>query len=93
MMGTRERVSLPGVLTGGYGKVTEAKRPLDAGALWRGLLCLVLGGILFLFIRNNHLLAHGSRILWNIEVLTMLVLLSIPFVISLVHFFRSLQRR
>ncbi len=73
--------------------MAEDKQPFDSGVLLRALLCVVLGGILFLFIHNNHLLAHGSHILLNVEVLAMLLLLSIPFLISIIHFFRSLLRK
>ncbi len=73
--------------------MAEDKQPVDSGVLLRALLCIVLGGILFLFIHNNHLFAHGNHILFDIEVLVMLILLSVPFLLSMIHFFRSLLRK
>lgn len=55
------------------------------------LFCLFLAGSLFLFIRNNALLAHGGRNLWHPETLVMLGVLGIPFIIALLHLLRHLR--
>ena len=67
------------------------KRAFDWGIVFTALTCLFLGGSLFLFIRNNQLLAHGGRNLWHPESLVMLGVLGIPFVLVLLHFARSLR--
>jgi hypothetical protein len=53
---------------------------------------MFLGGGLFLFIRNNALLAQGGRNLWHPEVLVMLGVIGIPFVLGVLHFVRNLRR-
>jgi hypothetical protein len=47
---------------------------------------------LFLFIRNNQLLARGGRNLWHPDAWIMLGVLGIPFVLVLLHFTRRLRR-
>lgn len=64
----------------------------DGGTILSILACLLLGGGLFLFIRNNSLFAHGGRNLWDPEALVMLGVLGIPFVLMLLQLVRSLGR-
>jgi hypothetical protein len=47
---------------------------------------------LFLFIRNNALLAHGGRNLVHPEALIMLAVLGIPFVLVLLHVIRGFRQ-
>jgi hypothetical protein len=70
--------------------VADTKAPFDWGVVFRALLCLFLGGSLFLFIRNNYL-AYGSHIFYTPEALVMLGVLGIPFLLSLLHFMRSFR--
>ena len=69
--------------------MADARTPFDWSLIFRVLLCLFLGGGFVLFVRNNHLLEHGFRVLANLEVLVMLALLGIPFLFALVHLIRS----
>jgi hypothetical protein len=69
--------------------VKERRQPFDWGMLFSILACFCLGAGLFLFIRNNHLLADGARNLWRVESLVMLAVLGIPFVLMLLHLVRS----
>ena len=71
----------------------EAKNEFDWSVIFRGLLCLFLGGGFVLFVRNNDLLEHGFPVLANPEVLIMLALLGIPFLFALVHLMRSFSSR
>ena len=72
--------------------VNDEKKPFDWGIAFSALVCLFLGGSLFLFIRNNALFAHGGRNLWHPDALIMLGVLGIPFVLVLLHFARRLRR-
>jgi len=65
----------------------------DSGVIFRVLLCVFLGACLYLFIRNNHLFAHGARNLQHPEALVMFAVLGIPFIVSVVHLVRRLRRR
>lgn len=69
------------------------KPPFDWGILFSMLLCVLLGGGLFLFIRNNALLANGGENLWHPEALTMLGVLGIPLVLVILHVMRSFRRQ
>jgi hypothetical protein len=57
------------------------------------LACILLGGGLFLFIRNNALFANGARNLWHIESLIILGLLGVLFVLTLLHVVRGIRQR
>jgi hypothetical protein len=70
----------------------DEKRPFDWSFVFSILACLFLGMGLFLFIRNNALLAHGGRNLWHLEALAMLGVLGVPFVLVLLHVVRHLRR-
>ena len=70
----------------------ERKQPFDWGMVFTVLICMFLGGSLFLFIRNNDLLAHGARNLWHPEALIMFGVLGIPFVLVLLHLIRHARR-
>jgi len=72
--------------------VDDEKRGVVSDVIFRVLLCLFLGACLYLFITNNQLFAHGARNLQHPEALVMLVVLGIPFVLSVVHLVRSLRR-
>ena len=65
----------------------------DSGLIFRVVLCIFLGGCLYLFIRNNHLFANGARNLQHPEALAMFAVLGIPFILSVVHLVRSLRRQ
>ena len=71
----------------------DAKSAVASSLIFRGVLCVLLGGCLYLFIRNNHLFAHGAHNLQHPEALVMFVVLGIPFVVSVVHLVRSLHRQ
>ena len=72
----------------------DAEKPaLDSGLIFRGVLCVFLGGCLYLFIRNNHLVANGARNLQHPEALVMFAVLGMPFILSVVHLVRSLHRQ
>ena len=72
----------------------DAEKPAwDSGLIFRVVLCVFLGGCLYLFIRNNHLFAHGARNLQRPEALVMFAVLGIPFAVSLVHLVRRLRRQ
>jgi hypothetical protein len=73
--------------------VGDEKQPFDWGIVFSTLACLLLGGGLFLFIRNNALLAHGGRNLWHPEALIMLGVLGVPFVLVFLHVVRSFRRQ
>ena len=70
--------------------MTDEKKPFDWGIAFSALVCLFLGGSLFLFIRNNQLLADGGRNLWHPDALVMLGVLGVPFVLVLLHCARRL---
>jgi hypothetical protein len=59
--------------------------------VFSAIACLLLGGGLFLFIRNNALLTHGGRNLLYPEALIMLAVLGIPFVLVLLHIIRGFR--
>ena len=69
--------------------VRDERPPFDWGIVFRMIACLLLGGGLLLFIRNNDLLAHGGRNLLYPEALIMLAVLGIPFILVLLHLVRS----
>jgi hypothetical protein len=73
--------------------VDDEKPSFDSGLLLRVVFCVLLGGCLFLFIRNNQLFAHGARNLRYPEALVMFAVLGIPFVVSVVHLVRRLRQR
>jgi hypothetical protein len=73
--------------------VGNEKQQFDWGLFFSALACLFLGGGLFLFIRNNALLADGGRNLWHPEALIMLGVLGVPFVLVLLHVVRSCRRQ
>jgi hypothetical protein len=73
--------------------VEHEKQQFDWGTVFSVMACLLLGGGLFLFIRNNALLANGGRNLWHPEALVMLGVLGVPFVLVLLHVVRSLRRQ
>jgi hypothetical protein len=64
--------------------------PFDWGILFSMIACVCLGAGLFLFIRNNDLLANGAQNLRHPEALIMLAVLGIPFVLMLLHLIRTL---
>ena len=70
----------------------EERRRIDGSMVVSIVACLFLAASLFLFIRNNALLAHGGRNLWNPEALVMLGVLGIPFILILLQLLRSLRR-
>jgi len=72
--------------------VHDERPSFDAGLLFRVVLCVLLGGCLYLFIRNNHLLAHGARNLRHPEALVMFAVLGTPFILSVLHLVRRLHR-
>lgn len=65
----------------------------DSSLVFRVFLCLLLGIVLFLFIRNNDLLAQGGRNLRNPEALIMLAIFGFPFLLSCFHLIRGWCRR
>lgn len=71
----------------------DEKPTFDSGLIFRVVLCVFLGGCLYLFITNNQLFAHGARNLRHPEALVMLAVLGIPFVVSVVHLVRRLRRQ
>ena len=71
----------------------DEKPSFDSGLIFRVVLCVFLGGCLYLFIRNNHLFAHGARNLQYPEALVMFAVLGIPFVVSVVHLVRRLRHQ
>jgi hypothetical protein len=71
--------------------MADEKRAFNWSLVFSILACLCLGVGLFLFIRNNELLAHGGRNLWHLEALIMLGVLGIPFVLVLLHVVRHLR--
>jgi len=71
----------------------DDERPFfDSGLLFRVVLCVLLGGCLYLFSRNNQLFANGARNLQHPEALVMFAVLGIPFVVSVVHLVRRLRQ-
>jgi len=71
----------------------DDERPFfDSSLLFRVVLCVFLGGCLYLFIRNNHLFANGARNLQHPEALVMFAVLGIPFAVSVVHLVRRLRQ-
>ena len=72
--------------------MAKAQPSFDSGLLFRAVLCVFLGGCLYLFIRNNNLFAQGARNLWHPEALVMFAVLGVPFILSVVHLVRSLRR-
>jgi DMSO reductase anchor subunit len=73
--------------------VEDEKTAFDWGIVFTALACLFLGGSLFLFIRNNELLAHGGRNFLHPEALIMFGVLGIPFIMVLLHLVRSVRRQ
>jgi hypothetical protein len=73
--------------------VNGTKQSLDWGTVFTVLICVFLGGSLFLFIRNNALFADGARNLWHPEALVMFGVLGIPFVLVLLHLIRHARRQ
>ena len=73
--------------------MSDEKSAVDSGLIFRVVLCVFLGGCVYLFIRNNHLFANGARNLQHPEALVMFAVLGIPFVLSVVHLVRSLRRQ
>lgn len=71
----------------------DEKPAFDSGLIFRLVLCVFLGGCLYLFIKNNDLFAHGARNLWHSEALVMFAVLGIPFMLSVLHLVRSLRRQ
>ena len=69
----------------------DSNASVDWSAVFTALFCLFLAGCLFLFIRNNDLLASGGRNLWHTESLMMLGVIGIPFILTLLHFIRNLR--
>ncbi len=67
----------------------EQQPPFDWGIVFSVVACLCLGAGLFLFIRNNQLLANGAQNLRHPEAFVMLAVLGIPFVLMFVHLIRS----
>ena len=67
----------------------QEKQPFDWGMVFSVLACFCLGVGLFLFIRNNALLANGAQNLWRLDAIVMLGVLGIPFVLMLVHLIRA----
>jgi succinate dehydrogenase hydrophobic anchor subunit len=72
--------------------VDKDKSTFDANILLRVLLCLFLGACLYLYITNNNLFANGAHNLQTPEAIVMFFVLGIPFVLALVHLWRSLRR-
>lgn len=72
--------------------VRDERPPFDWGIVFRMIACLLLGGGLFLFIRNNDLLAHGGRNLLYPEALIMFAVLGIPFILVLLHLVRGFRQ-
>lgn len=69
----------------------DGNASFDWSAIFTALFCLFLAGCLFLFIRNNDLLARGGQNLWRAESLIMLGVIGIPFVLTLLHLVRDLR--
>lgn len=68
----------------------EQRPPFDWGILFSIVACVCLGAGLFLFIRNNQLLANGAQNLRHPEAFVMLAVLGIPFVLMFLHLIRAL---
>ena len=64
--------------------------PFDWGIVFTIVACIGLGTGLFLFIRNNELLANGAQNLRHPEAFIMLAVLGIPFILMLLHLIRAL---
>jgi DMSO reductase anchor subunit len=73
--------------------VNEENPAVHSGLIFRVVLCAFLGSCLYLFIRNNHLFAHGARNLRHPEALVMFAVLGIPFILSVVHLVRILRHQ
>lgn len=69
----------------------EEKKTFDWGLVFSAVACVVLGVGLFLFIRNNALLADGGQNLWHVESLVMLGVIGIPFVLMALHVVRAFK--
>ncbi len=67
----------------------EQRPPFDWGIVFSIVACICLGVGLFLFIRNNELLANGAQNLWHPEAFIMLAVLGIPFVLMFLHLIRT----
>lgn len=67
----------------------QEKQSFDWGMIFSIVACGCLGVGLFLFIRNNELLANGARNLWRLDSIIMLGVFGIPFVLMLVHLIRA----
>jgi hypothetical protein len=65
--------------------VDNEQKQADSNLIFRVFLCIFLGLVLFLFVRNNDLFAHGGRNLRNPEAFIMLAILGIPFLLSLLQ--------
>ena len=63
----------------------------DWGLVFNGLICLFLAASLFLFIRNNRLLASGGKSLRHPDVIIMLGVLGIPLVLVILHVIRHMR--
>jgi len=71
----------------------DSERPsFDWGVVFNVVGCLLLGMALFLFVRNNALLAHGGRNLWHAEALVILGLVGLPFGMMVLQFVRRVIR-
>jgi hypothetical protein len=71
--------------------VDEEKKTFDWGFAFSAVACVILGVGLFLFIRNNALLANGGQNLWHVESLVMLGVIGIPFVLMALHVARGFK--
>ncbi len=67
----------------------EQPPPFDWGIVFSVVACACLGAGLFLFIRNNELLANGAQNLRHPEAFIMLAVLGIPFVLMFLHLIRT----
>lgn len=72
--------------------VDGEKLSFDWGVVFNMGGCLLLGMALFLFVRNNALLAHGGRNLWHADALVILGLVGLPFGMMLLQIVRRVIR-
>lgn len=72
--------------------VDDEKPSFDWSMVFNMVGCLLLGMALFLFVRNNALLAHGGRNLWHADALVILGLVGFPFGMMLLQIVRHVIR-
>lgn len=72
--------------------VDGEKSSFDWEVVFNMVGCLLLGMALFLFVRNNALLAHWGQNLWHADALVILGLVALPFGMMLLQIVRRVIR-